>query len=59
MVPMNFKQCCKAKLKRPHFLKVQSDKITVCMYETRVKLKSKQTRDHRRDIYTEFFIKPK
>ena len=29
MVPMNFQQCLKAKLKRPHFIKVQSGKITV------------------------------
>ena len=29
MVPMNFKQCWMAKLERPHFFKVQSDKITV------------------------------
>ena len=29
MVPMNFYQCWKAKLERPHFLKVQSGKITV------------------------------
>ena len=31
MVPMNFQQCGKAKLERPHLLKViQSGKITVC-----------------------------
>ena len=30
MVPMNFQQCWKAKLERPHFLKVRSDKKTVC-----------------------------
>ena len=30
MVPMNFQQCWKAKLKKPHFFKVQSGKITVC-----------------------------
>ena len=29
MVSMNFKQCWKAKLERPHFFKVQSGKITV------------------------------
>ena len=30
MVPMNFYQCWKAKLEKPHFFKVQSGKITVC-----------------------------
>ena len=30
MVPMNFYQCWKAKLERPHFFKIQSGKITVC-----------------------------
>ena len=29
MVPMNFYQCWKAKLERPHYFKVQSGKITV------------------------------
>ena len=29
MVPMNFLQCWKAKLERPHFFKVRSGKITV------------------------------
>ena len=30
LVPMNFQQCWKSKLERPHFIKVQSGKITVC-----------------------------
>ena len=30
MVPMNFYQCWKAKLEKPHFFKVQSGKITLC-----------------------------
>ena len=34
MVPMNFEQCRKAKLERPHFFKVQSGKITVCAAAT-------------------------